>query len=126
LEINRLIHTERERQELQGQLDTIQVCREAKKEVVNDLLAHRLTLREAAARFQEMNAQQMNSAWREELRKYYGSHSDEERHCQEVITFTHSVLLDESPAEAAAVTQRLADELRELPAGEAVEVGGEE
>ena len=53
-------------------------CEEAKKEVVVELLAGRLTLAEAATRFHDINNRQPGFNWTEHHRNFTGR-SDEER-----------------------------------------------
>jgi hypothetical protein len=57
---------------------------EGKQEVVRELLDGRLTLREAAARFQKLNEACSVYDW-ERFRETFAGRTDEERHCRQVL-----------------------------------------
>jgi hypothetical protein len=113
MEVSRVVDARRERHELEHQLDAMYSAREAKKEVVNAMIEERLTLREAAARFQDLNTRQMSGAWWMAFRRRFAGSSDEERHCREVIHFTRCLMADLPAEESATVSQRLEIEMQE-------------
>jgi hypothetical protein len=82
---------------------------EAKKGVVRDLLAGRLTLRQAAALFRDLDRGPPAFNW-EEFRRAYPCDTDEERHCREVIDCVRGVLPANSP-ESEAIARRFEAEL---------------
>jgi hypothetical protein len=92
----------------------------AKHAVVGDLLARRLTLRQAAARFGELDAsmpESLQAVWR----KYCPGNTDEERYCWTVLRYVAWEVHDD-PVRAQALRRRLEAELpehlrRRLPAG---------
>jgi len=59
---------------------------EGKQEVVRELLERRLTLRQAAARFQTLNAACADYDW-EGFRAAFEGRDDEEQHCRQVLSF---------------------------------------
>jgi hypothetical protein len=96
---------------LQGEIDRTQERGLAKRAIVAELLAERLTLRQAAARFQELNAttpERQLARWRE----ICPGNTDEERNCWAVLRYVGAELLDR-PHEAQAVRLRLEHELPE-------------
>jgi hypothetical protein len=98
-------------EELQAGLDRTRECGLAKRAVVAELLAEHLTLRQAAARFQELNAttpERQLVRWREAC----PGQTDEERCCWTVLRYVGAELLDQ-PQQARAVRQRLEGELPE-------------
>lgn len=95
---------------LQAEIDRAQERGVAKRAVVHELLAERLTLHQAAARFQELDATvppTQLAHWRENCL----GDTDEERYCWTVVRYVGTDLLDR-PQQARAVRQRLE---RELP-----------
>jgi hypothetical protein len=82
---------------------------EAKMGVVRDLLAGRLTLRQAAALFRDLDQGPPAFNW-EEFRRAYPCDTDEERHCREVIDCVRGVLPANSP-ESEAIARRFEAEL---------------
>jgi hypothetical protein len=70
--------------ELDGQLDTVRRRTEARKALVRDLGAGRLTLLETAARFRDLDRSAPDFQW-DVFRRGYPGDSDDERHCREVI-----------------------------------------
>jgi hypothetical protein len=83
--------------------------REAREQVLRDLVDGRLTLKKAAARFQELISDQEQYLMR--IRRDYPGCSDEEATCRELIERVRSLLKDVDPAQAVVV-QRLEAELR--------------
>src|SRR5262249_29873942 len=79
---------------------------------VQDVIAARLTLGEAAACFRVLARENPDFPW-ELFRRDYAGASDEERHCRQLIAAVQVTLGDE-PDEAAAVGARLEAELQEL------------
>jgi hypothetical protein len=83
---------------------------QAKNQIARDLIAGRLSLAEAAARFAELP--HPSQRMREMLRFYHGTAAtDEEIMSQHVIDWA-CLLLEEEPARAAAVRHRLENEWR--------------
>jgi hypothetical protein len=68
---------------------------EGKQEVVRELLERRLTLRQAAAQFQTLNAACPDYNW-EGFRAAFEGGDDEERHCRQVLSFARMHLGPES------------------------------
>src|SRR5262249_4450453 len=71
---------------LQGEIDRTQERGMLKRAIVAELLAERLTLRQAAARFQELNAatpERQLACWREAC----PGDTDEERNCWTVLRY---------------------------------------
>jgi len=92
-----------------GQLERAQRRIRAKRAAVLELLAQRLTLRQAAARFQELDAGKPERAlapWRAAC----PGNTDEERYCWTVLRFVGPEVRDD-PVRAGAVRQRLEAEL---------------
>lgn len=112
-EVMRLVDVQHEKALLEGKFQNLLAWRSGKKEVVEDLLAHRMNLREAASRFHELNDTHGTPSWWNDFRHRYAGESDNERHCQEVIALTHQLLENQSPAEAQSVTHRLQAEMQE-------------
>jgi hypothetical protein len=81
----------------------------AKQEVVSDVIAGRLDLPEAAARFRDVTPP---DALRY-LRTSYAGASDDERFCRAVIQWVHATLRARSRAEADRTAARLEAELQE-------------
>jgi hypothetical protein len=123
-EVGRLADSRRERLDLQDRLEAINLSRQIKREVAMELVAHRLSLREAAARFQELNTLTGDARWWEIYRQRYPGQSDEERHCKEVILYVEAMVSDELPEQAAAVTSRLEAELQAQLEQERMTAGG--
>jgi hypothetical protein len=57
---------------------------EGKQRVTQEVLNNRMTLREAAARFQALNAACPEYDW-DEFRRIFPGKTDEERHCRQVL-----------------------------------------
>jgi hypothetical protein len=97
-------------QELQAQIDCSQDRNLGKRAIVQELLAERLTLRQAAAGFQELNAtapEPLLALWR----KGCPGDTDEERYCWTVLRYVGAELLHQLD-QGCSVRERLA---RELP-----------
>jgi hypothetical protein len=86
----------------------------AKQEVLAVLARGRLTLRDAAAHFRELDRADPNFRW-EQFSRVHPGNTDEERHCHEVMVQVREQQPD-NPG-LAAVLPRLEDELRELVRG---------
>jgi hypothetical protein len=80
-----------------------------KQALAREVADGRLTLRDAAARYRELDEAAPGFHWEEFRRKYPGA-SDEERHCREVISFVRG-LPDRKDGEEA-VAARLESELQ--------------
>jgi hypothetical protein len=107
----RQYHAASERDEELARQDRFALERiKAKDAIARDLIAGRLSLAEAAARFGELPhpPQQM----RELLRHYQGAGSDEENMRQHVLDWA-CLLLEEEPAQAEALRRLLLAELKE-------------
>ena len=76
----------REEERLVDDLRVIERIEEAKHGVVRDLLAGRLTLPEAAARFRDLDREQPGFNW-VAFRRTYPCDTDDERHCREVLAW---------------------------------------
>jgi hypothetical protein len=83
----------------------------AKYAVVNELLAGRLALREAAARFRELNAD--DPKVRERLAQLYPGVSYDEALCRNVIEHARYEMRLRAPEQVANVVARLEAELQE-------------
>jgi hypothetical protein len=83
----------------------------AKHAVVTELLAGRLTLREAAARFRELNADDPNI--RDRLAQVYQGDSYEVALFRNVIEHARSEMRLRAPEQVASVVARLEAELQE-------------
>jgi hypothetical protein len=87
---------------------------ENRKEIIDDLLAQRLTLREAAARFGELN-EQMPAGAQSAFRTHFAGETDAQRCYQQVISATAYRFLDK-PDKAAGVRARLLREFQDRQA----------
>jgi hypothetical protein len=85
---------------------------EARQRVVRDVIDRRLSLAEAAARFQELDLASPTFNW-ERFRAETPGATDEERQCRAVLRHVCSELA-EDPGRAQAEGRRLEAELREL------------
>jgi hypothetical protein len=101
----------RRSEELDAQRERLRHWQEGKREAVRAVIAGRMTLLEAAARFRELDRQLPEFKWDLFRRAYPGS-SDGERHCRHVIAATEAEL-SKRPDEAAEVMARLEAELQE-------------
>src|SRR5262249_33796987 len=106
-----LVEQQRRADELEDQLADAVRRSEATEAAVKEVIAGRLTLREAAARFRALAKENPDFQW-ETFRRTYPGASDEERHCRQVIDAAQKALGYE-PDEAAEVVTRLEAELRE-------------
>jgi hypothetical protein len=95
---------------LQERLDSVNATLRARQAVVDELLAGRLTLLEAAARYRDLDEKEPGFNW-EHFRLYYDCGSDEERFCRQVIDFVRAHF--EDPERAAAAAAPLEGELCE-------------
>jgi hypothetical protein len=85
---------------------------EGKVLVTQDLRAGRLTLREAAARFQVLNQACPEFDW-ERFRQVFPGQTAEERHCRQVLVAAESPSRDD-PDRVDEVSTRLQAEFREM------------
>jgi hypothetical protein len=97
-------------EELEAQLAAVRQCYAAKRQALAEVVAERLTLREAAARFRQADLVNPIFPW-DAFPDLYPGDTDGERHCREVIHHVRLELRDE-PARAAAVVARLEGELQ--------------
>jgi hypothetical protein len=74
---------------------------EAKQLVIQELLAERLTIRQAAMRFLELNLACPGYNW-EQFRELYPGKSDEERHCRQALVFVSRYLDPEASRDLMA------------------------
>jgi hypothetical protein len=110
--VHRQLLEEFERDEdLQAYLAAVVVSYQAKKEVAGALGEGRLSLRQAALRFREIDRQRLGFSW-EAFRRLYPGATDDESHCWETIHAAKEALYKE-PARAAALVSRLNAELRD-------------
>src|SRR5262249_6314586 len=82
---------------------------EARRQVVAALVERRLTLPEAAARFQKLNREVAG----EPAQMYFPGRTEAERVCRHVISWTYGHLRGPSPGLAEEVAARLDEELRQ-------------
>src|SRR5262245_34878517 len=71
---------------LQERLDSANATLRARQAVLDEVVAGRLTLLEAAARYRDLDEREPGFNW-EKFRLYYDCGSDEERFCRQVIDF---------------------------------------
>ena len=83
----------------------------ARMEAAEAVVCGRLPLLQAAALFRSLDRASPHFRW-EDFRLQTPGTTDDERHCREVIAMTAQVLHDK-PARAAAVQQKLEEELRQ-------------
>jgi hypothetical protein len=99
-------------QKLKAQLRELPRIREAKRRIASDLIAGRLTLAEAAARFRELDRKTMDApTYSRVLKLHFPGASEEERICRKVIRHALYVVNPQSEA-AAGLKERLETELR--------------
>ena len=96
---------------LEGRLADAFRRSERRQALARELLAGRLTLREAAARSRALAEADPDFRWYV-FRQTYAGASDAERHCRHMIAAVAEALRDR-PAEAAEVVARLEAELQE-------------
>ena len=82
----------------------------AKQAIIDDLIAGRLTLVEAARRFILVNETPV--ICQDDYRAIYPGRSDGEKACRQVLSWVESPLKDISPGRAEEIRRRLTDELR--------------
>jgi hypothetical protein len=99
--------------DLEVALAVILRSEEAKAKLTDEVIAGRLPLPDAAARFRALEAGRPNRYCRAPLDVVPGN-SEGERLCREVITHVHTRLHWEDPAREEEVTARLEAHLREL------------
>jgi hypothetical protein len=102
----------REQEALDREGEVVHRRMAAKRVVVADLAAERLTLLEAAARFRDLNALSPDSL--HYVRTCYPGTTDEERLCRQVIAWTETELHERRADDAERVVARLRAELGEL------------
>jgi hypothetical protein len=118
--VGRLLNEANRREELQqGQQATLHRF-ESKEQVVRDVIAQRCSLREALARFQELD-REFDCDWPASFPKQSEMRarkwpSEVEGHYQYIIAIVQG-LLDDRPDEAAAVLRRLEKDYQQLQAG---------
>jgi hypothetical protein len=95
--------------ELDSRLAAAQRRLETKQGILEELVAGRITLLQAGARFQALDRANPDFAWAM-FRRFYQGNTDAERHCQQVIAHIGSVVTDTSMA--AAVRERLEEDLQ--------------
>jgi hypothetical protein len=71
-------------QELDDRRAALNVRMEAKVQIIQDLIAGRLTLLAAAARFRDLNSRPPHFHWGR-FRMAYAGATDDEKHCNEVL-----------------------------------------
>jgi hypothetical protein len=84
----------------------------AKHRLAEEVIAGRLGLRQAAARFRELN-EQPSAYDRERFRALYPGADDGERHCREVLAWVADALEDDPDPGGADLVTRLEAELQE-------------
>jgi hypothetical protein len=113
-EVIRLVASRQQSQELRHRMGTILRCQQSKDEVVADVIAQRVSLREAADRFRDLNLRHKDRRWWEHFRRRYAGQSDTERHCREVINWTEAVLTKHEGGDAVTLAAQLEDELQNM------------
>jgi hypothetical protein len=111
---------QRTRAELESREAEVLARLDTKEQIVTDLLAGRLTLLTAAARFHALTANVPGAV--RYLRFCYEGRSDEERYCRQVISWVRTEALVMAPPEVTRVTlRRLEAELQQhLDSGEPI------
>jgi hypothetical protein len=99
-------------EELQQKIRAVTDRLNRKETVVKALLAGRLTLLEAAARFRALNEAPPEYNW-DAFRLTMPGDSDDERHCHEVISFAFHALRRTDPHRADELHESLRAELRQ-------------
>jgi hypothetical protein len=100
----------REEAELDSRRELLVRQVNAKSEAVTELLAGRLALLQAAARFRDLEEALPDSL--AAPRRPPGGAADGERQCREVMTWVDNWLRVQAPEQAAGVAARLEEELR--------------
>jgi hypothetical protein len=113
-EVVRLVASHQQGQELRNRMGTILRCQQSKHEVVADVIARRMSLREAAVRFRDLDLRHKDHRWWEQFRRRYAGQSETERHCREVIEWTEAVLTKREEGDAVARAAQLEDELQNM------------
>jgi hypothetical protein len=83
---------------------------EGKKQVTDDVVNQALTLREAAARFQALNAACPEYDW-EGFRRAFPGKTDEERHCRQVLAAVQ-MKIEADQAQGSLLLKRLEEEMQ--------------
>ncbi len=107
--------TVRRQSELEQRWEEVTARTEARQRLVREVIAGRLALAEAAARFQELDLASGNFNW-DRFRAAMPGASDEEKQRRAVIEHVKSALVGD-PERERAVTARLEQELRALEGG---------
>ena len=106
------VESEQEREEdLVAELAEVKQRVYGKQQVADDVIAGRLDLFAAAARFRELTPPAIRQ--RHYMQLVYPDAGEEERYCRSVIGWIRGTLQLRSPAEADRVVSRLEAELRE-------------
>jgi len=105
-----LLEENRRSEDLDSRLAVAHRLRLAKRELAAEVMAGRLTLREAAGRCHSLDLQTPNFNWEAFLRNNPGQ-SEGECYCWQVIRYVEE-LLGDRPSEAAEVCARLEAELQ--------------
>jgi hypothetical protein len=103
--------------DLRAQQETLSARREARKEILQDVVAGRLTLLQAADQFKGLN--ERHPECMTAVRSAYDGGSDEERLCRQVIAGVEELLADRPPSEAASIIARLEAQLHDHFGGDA-------
>jgi hypothetical protein len=112
-EINYFIKMRSQAQDLDERLDAILAREKEKQETAWELIAGRLTLREAGIRFRELSEGEPALGWVGFRRPPLPAPSEEERHCRKAIEFVYALMRDNQVADADRVFARLKAELEE-------------
>jgi hypothetical protein len=107
--LGQLLEAQRRTDELDEQLAIAVRHLALRKEVSKELIAQRLTLREAATRFQALARENASYNW-VEFRRDHPGRTEEERFCRHVIGWVE-MTLKRQPGETAKVVARLEAEL---------------
>ena len=100
--------------------DALSSRHEAKQKLLEDLVAGKLTLLQAADRLQELDERAPESMTA--VRSTYQGNSDKERVCRQAIDGVQGFLEDRPPSEVSSIIARLEGELHEhFGAGAAAE-----
>ena len=106
------LESERQRgDDLDAQLEAVKRRYNARQEVVDDVIAGRLGLLDAAARFRDVTPGPNETV--PYLRTAFAGGNDDERFCRWVIVRVDATLLSRSPAEADRAKARLEKELQD-------------
>jgi hypothetical protein len=109
-DISKVLSQERRAEALRGQKEAIFTRAEARQQVIDELIAGRMTLKQAVARFGELNA--MEPEQMTVVRETFPGDSDEERLCRQVLGQVQ-VELQGRTSEADTILPRLEAEMHE-------------